>query len=78
MKEFLKKMRQLFKRIMQTSLQHRRIVLEIDLILCIIGFIFAACIQIRNSDMDISSSRTWIAGTVFILSVSISFIVLKS
>jgi len=78
MKEFLKKMRQLFKRIMQTSLQHRRIVLEIDLILCVIGFSFAAYIQIRNSEMDISSSRIWIAGTVFILSVATSFIVLKS
>ena len=78
MKEFLKRMRNLFKRIMQTSLHQRRIVLEIDLILCIIGYSFATYIQIRNTEMDISASRTWIAGAVYILSVAISFIVLKS
>ena len=78
MKEFLNKMRHLFKQIMQTSLHHRRIVLEIDLILCIIGFSFATYIQIRNTEMDISASRTWMAGAVYILSVAILFIVLKS
>jgi len=78
MKEFLNKLRHLFKQIMQTSLHHRRIVLEIDLILCIIGFSFATYIQIRNTEMDISASSTWMACGVYILSVAISFIVLKS
>jgi len=78
MKELLTKMRKLFKQIMQTSLHHRRIVLEIDLILCIIGFSFATYIQIRNTEMDISASKTWMACGVYILSVAISFIALKS
>ena len=78
MKELLTKMRKLFKQIMQTSLHHRRIVLEIDLILCIIGFSFATYIQIRNTEMDISASRTWMACGVYILCVAISFIALKS
>jgi FlaA1/EpsC-like NDP-sugar epimerase len=78
MKDFQRRMRHLFKKIMQTSLHHRRIVFEIDVFLCIIGYVFASYIQIRNSEMDISGIKIWIAGSVFILSVAISFYVLKS
>ena len=76
--EFQKKMRKLFNRIMQMSLINRWIVFEIDLFLCIIGYIFAAFIQIRNSEMNISSLKVWLAGSIFVFSNVISFILLKS
>ena len=78
MKLFQKKMRNLFKRLMRTSLINRWIVFEIDLFLCIIGYSFAAYIQIKNSEMDISGSKVWVGGSLFVLSNIISFIILKS
>ena len=78
MKEIKRKMRQLFNRIMRTSLINRWIVFEIDLLLCIVGFIFAAYIQIRNSEMDVSTSKVLMAGALFIFSNIISFSILKS
>jgi len=75
---FQNKMRQFFNKVMQTSLINRWIVFEIDLILCIIGFLFAALIQVRNSEMDISGISLWTAGAVFVGSNIFSFILLKS
>jgi FlaA1/EpsC-like NDP-sugar epimerase len=77
MKKMQKKMRSLFKLIMRTSLINRWIVFEIDLILCILGYSFATFIQIRNSNMDIASSKLLLAGIVFIFSTSIIFYILK-
>jgi FlaA1/EpsC-like NDP-sugar epimerase len=76
--EFQNKMRKLFNRIMQMSLINRWIVFEIDLLICIIGYLFAAFIQIRNSEMDISSSKVWLAGAIFVFSNVLSFNILKS
>jgi FlaA1/EpsC-like NDP-sugar epimerase len=73
-----KKMRKLFNKIMQMSLINRWIVLEIDLLLCIIGFTFAAYIQVRNSEMDISNAKVWLAGSFFVVSTLFSFLLFKS
>jgi len=77
MEKLQKKMRSLFKLIMRTSLINSWIVFEIDLILCIFGYSFATFIQIRNSNMDIASSKLLLAGIVFIFSTSIVFYILK-
>jgi FlaA1/EpsC-like NDP-sugar epimerase len=76
--KFQQKMRKLFNRIMQMSLINRWIVFEIDLLICIIGYIFASFIQIRNSEMDISNSKVWLAGAIFVFSNVLSFTMLKS
>src|ERR1035437_8382671 len=78
MDTFQIKMRYFLNKIMKTSLINRWIVFEIDLILCIIGYCFAAYIQIRNSGMDIAVSKLWLAGTVFLLSTIFSLSILKS
>jgi len=78
MLDFQNKMRQFFNKVMRTSLVNRWIVFEIDLLLCIIGFLFAAFIQVRNSEMDIPGYRLWMAGTIFTGSNILSFILLKS
>lgn len=72
------KMRYFLNKIMKTSLINRWIVFGIDLILCMMGYSFAAYIQIRNSHMDIAVSRLWLAGVVFITSTILSFYTLKS
>jgi len=77
MEKLQKKMRSLFKLIMRTSLINRWIVFEIDLILCILGYSFATFIQIRNSNMDVASSKLLLAGIVFIFSTSVIFYILK-
>lgn len=63
---------------MKTSLINRWIVFGIDLCVCIVGYSFAAYIQTRNSQMDITNLRIFIAGAIFILCTAISFNVLKS
>ena len=78
MENFQKKMRFLFKQIMRTSLINRWIVFEVDLILCMVGFSFAAYIQIRNLNMDIGRSKLWLASIVYILSTAVFFYILKS
>lgn len=77
MEKFQSRMRSLFKVIMRTSLINRWIVFEIDLILCILGYSFATFIQIRNSNMDVASSRLLLAGIVFVFSTSVCFYILK-
>lgn len=77
MEKFQNRMRSLFKVIMRTSLINRWIVFEIDLILCILGYSFATFIQIRNSNMDVASSRLLLAGIVFVFSTSVCFYILK-
>ena len=76
--EFQNKMRQFFNSLMRTSLINRWIVFEIDLFLCVLGFIFAAFIQIRNSEMNIPILKIWMAGGLYIISNITSFILLKS
>ena len=76
--DFQNRMRKFFNKVMRTSLINRWIVFEIDLLVCILGFLFAAYIQIRNSEMHISSTRMWMAGTIFTGSNIFSFILLKS
>jgi len=78
MMEFQNKMRQFFNSLMRTSLINRWIVFEIDLFLCVLGFIFAAFIQIRNSEMNIPILKIWMAGGLYIISNITSFILLKS
>lgn len=78
MKEFQKKMRQLFKRIMRTSLINRWIVFEIDLILCIIGYYFAIYIQMRNSEVQITNSHIIVTSAVYFFILILSFYLLKS
>ena len=77
MEQIQKKMRSLFKLIMRTSLINRWIVFEIDLIVCIVGYSIATYIQIRNSDMDITSSKLLLAGIIFIFSTTVTFYILK-
>lgn len=78
MMEFENKMRQLFNSIMRTSLIYRWIVFEIDLFICLVGFIFAAFIQIRNSEMNVPIFKIWMAGGIFVFSNIFAFILLKS
>jgi FlaA1/EpsC-like NDP-sugar epimerase len=78
MREFQNKMRQFFNSLMRTSLINRSIVFEIDLFICVVGFVFAAFIQIRNSEMNVPLIKIWIAGGIFIISNIFSFILLKS
>ena len=77
MEQIQKKMRSLFKLIMRTSLINRWIVFEIDLIVCIVGYSIATYIQIRNSNMDITSSKLLLAGIIFIFSTTVTFYILK-
>lgn len=78
MKTFQKKMRQLFKRIMRTSLINRWIVFEIDLLLCIIGYYLAVYIQMKNSDVDISYTDIIVTSAVYFFILILSFYLLKS
>jgi len=78
MMKFQNKMRQFFNILMRTSLINRWIVFEIDLFLCVLGFVFAAFIQIRNSEMDVPIFKIWMAGGLYIISNIFSFILLKS
>jgi len=78
MKEFQKKMRFLFKRIMHTSLINRWIVFEIDLMLCVIGYCFAIYIHMRNSDLKIIGSEVLLISAIYFLVIILSFYVLKS
>jgi len=78
MMKFQYKMRQFFNILMRTSLINRWIVFEIDLFLCVLGFVFAAFIQIRNSEMDVPIFKIWMAGGLYIISNIFSFILLKS
>ena len=78
MMKFQYKMRQFFNILMRTSLINRWIVFEIDLFLCVLGFFFAAFIQIRNSEMDVPIFKIWMAGGLYIISNIFSFILLKS
>ena len=71
-------MRYLFKKLMRTSLINRWIVFGIDLCVCIVGYSFAAYIQTRNSQMDITNLKIFIAGALFIFCTAVSFSVLKS
>lgn len=59
------------------SLVNRWIVFEIDLALCLLGYALAAYIQMRNSNMDIESSKLISAGAVFIISLFFAFLSLK-
>ena len=77
MEKIQNRLRSLFKLIMRTSLINRWIVFEIDLLTCIAGYGIAAFIQMRNSNMDITGSRLFLAGVVFILSTSVCFYTLK-
>src|ERR1035437_7897026 len=77
MRSFKRKMQSFFKIIMRTSLINRWIVFEIDLILCFLGFGLATYIQLRNTEMNISSTRMLVAGFVFILSTGFSFYILN-
>jgi len=78
MKEFQKKMRHLFKRIMRTSLINRWLVFEIDLMLCILGYCFAVYIQMRNSDMKIIGSDILLISALYFSAIILSFYILKS
>ena len=78
MENLQKRMRALFNRIMRMSLINRWIVFEVDLILCIIGYGFAAYIQMRNANMDIPNSKLLQAGAVFIFATIVSFYLSKS
>jgi len=77
MEKIQNRLRSLFKLIMKTSLINRWIVFEIDLLICIAGYGIATFIQMRNSNMDITGSRLFLAGVVFILSTSVCFYTLK-
>jgi len=77
MEKIQNRLRSLFKLIMRTSLINRWIVFEIDLLTCIAGYGIAAFIQMRNSNMDITGSRLFLAGVVYILSTSVCFYTLK-
>ena len=76
--ELQNKMRQIFNSLMRASLINRWIVFEIDLFICIVGFVFASFIQIRNSEMNVPIFKMWMAGGIFIISNIFSFILLKS
>jgi len=78
MKEFQKKMRNLFQRIMRTSLINRWIVFEIDLTLCILGYFFAVYIQMRNANMNINYSEIILISAIYFLFIILTFYILKS
>ena len=77
MKELQNRMRFLFNKIMKTSLINRWIVFEIDLILCIIGYCLAIYIQIRNSNMQITSSDIVEICAIYFFVLILSFYILK-
>jgi len=71
-------MRQLFVKIMRTSLINRWIVFEMDLFLCVIGYCFAIYIQLQNTEVKITHANIIGIGAVYFLSIIISFYTLKS
>lgn len=77
MKKFPRRMRDIFKKIMKISLINRWIVFELDLLLCIVGYLFSAYITDLNTNFNISSSDLLSAGVVYILSAIISFYYFK-
>ncbi len=77
MERFQLRLRKFFKKLMNMSLVNRWIVFEIDLALCLLGYALAAYIQMRNSNMDIESSKLISAGAVFIISIFFAFLSLK-
>ncbi len=77
MDKFQQRLRKYFHELMKMSLINRWIVFEIDIVLCLIGYLLAAYIQIRNSNMNIDSSKMMVAGTVFIVSTFFSFLIFK-
>ena len=77
MRKFPRKMRDIFKKIMKISLINRWIVFELDLLLCIVGYLFSAYIADLNTNFNISNSDLLSAGAVYILSAIISFYYFK-
>jgi len=78
MKNFPKKLRNLFKKIMGMSLMNRWIVFEIDLFLCLVGYAYAVYIESRDLNMEISISKSLILAGVFLFINALSFFLLKS
>lgn len=77
MEDFQKKLRSYFQILMKRSLINRWIVFEIDLVLCSIGYVLAAWIQMRNANMQIETSKLMAAGVMFLISTFFAFFALK-
>jgi len=78
MKEIQERFRRFIKTIMGMSMMNRWIVFLIDLFLCLVGFVFAVCIQDKDLGTLLAFSDVLNIGVSFILLDALSFLYFKS
>ena len=78
MKSFQFFLRGFFSRVLKISLRHRHLVLEVDLILSLLAFIFAGFVQTRYNGLTAGLSDLWLAGIVYIIVCGLFFLLFKS
>jgi len=78
MEEIREKFRHFIKKIMGLSMMNRWIVFVIDLFLCLVGFVFAAYIQVKFQDTQCIFRNLVNLGIPFLLINALSFLYFKS
>lgn len=71
-------LRRVFKNVLKYSLKHRHIVLEIDMLLCVLGFFSAVFVHSLGLGLRLNIDNFFILLTVFFISCLVSFLILKS
>lgn len=71
-------LREFFKKILKTSLRHRHLVLEVDLLLSLFAFVFAWIIQARYSELTVGITDLWINAGIYVITCGLFFVLFKS